>query len=109
MVRIQKKISQGLKALRHFSTQQWSFKTDNILKLKNLMNEADREIFVVTEKDIDLVAMAENSAIASKKFFFNEDLSNVEWCKTKLKMWVELFTKTRINLQSGEQTQTYHV
>lgn len=86
MVRIQKKINQGLKALRYFSTQQWTFRTNNTIKLKNLMNEADREMFVVTEKDVNLEHMAEQSAIVSKKYYFKEDLSNIERCKRKLKM-----------------------
>lgn len=50
------------------------------------MNEADREIFPVTEAGIGFEFMAEQAAISSKKYIFKEDLRNTEWCKRKLKV-----------------------
>ncbi|KAK7600945.1 hypothetical protein V9T40_008386 [Parthenolecanium corni] len=98
MVRTQRKISQGLKVLRYFSTQQWNFRTDNIIKLKSLMNDKDKDIFPITEKGLSFDSIIEQSAIASKKYYFKEDLDNIQWCKTKLKIFYAIKVVSKVFL-----------
>ncbi|KAK7576751.1 hypothetical protein V9T40_013037 [Parthenolecanium corni] len=86
LVRVQKKIAAGVDLFRYFATHQWKFQTDNIMMLKNLMNDADKEVFPVTEKDMDLEALAERAGYVLKKYYFQENMDNIEWCRTKLKM-----------------------
>lgn len=50
------------------------------------MNDKDKDIFPITEKGLSFDSIIEQSAIASKKYYFKEDLDNIQWCKTKLKM-----------------------
>ncbi|KAK7576750.1 hypothetical protein V9T40_013036 [Parthenolecanium corni] len=86
LVRVQKKISAGLDLSRYFTTHQWKFQTDNIMMLKNVMNDADKEVFPVTEKDMDIEALVERGLYVFKKYYFQENMDNIEWCRTKLKM-----------------------
>ena len=50
------------------------------------MNEADEKVFPVTEKDMDLEALVERAVYVLKKYYFKENMDNIEWCRTKLKM-----------------------
>lgn len=88
MIRVQKKVVNGLKVLNYFTMKQWTFKTDNILQLKNLMNEADKKMFPVTLKNINLEEWTKDSVLGTKRFLFKENLDNLSLCKRRLKMYV---------------------
>lgn len=56
------------------------------MMLKNMMNEADKKVFPVTEKGLDFELLLKQSASVSKQYYFKENMDNIEWCRTKLKM-----------------------
>lgn len=86
MMRLHKKISNGLKVLEHFSSRQWSFRTDNLQNLKESMNDIDKQIFTLSGKDVNNLQLAEQSTLVVKKYIFNEDLNNIGRCRIKLKL-----------------------
>lgn len=45
LVQVQKRVSQGLKVLQYYTTRNWVFKNDNMIKLHSRMNQPDRERF----------------------------------------------------------------
>lgn len=45
LVQVQKRVSQGLKVLQYYTTRNWVFKNDNLMKLHSRMNQSDRERF----------------------------------------------------------------
>lgn len=44
-MQVQKRVSQGLKVLQYYTTRNWVFKNDNMMKLHSRMNQRDRERF----------------------------------------------------------------
>lgn len=86
MMRLHKKISNGLKVLGHFSSRQWSFRTDNLKHLKKSMNDIDKQIFTVSAKDVNNMQLAEQTTLVVKKYVFKEDLNNIRRCRIKFKL-----------------------
>lgn len=50
------------------------------------MNEADEKVFPVTEKNVDFKYITQWATYVTKKYYFKENMDNIEWCKKKLKM-----------------------
>lgn len=45
MIKVQRKVSLGLKLLQYYTTKVWTFKNDNLKSLMNKLNDDDREKF----------------------------------------------------------------
>ncbi len=72
MVRIQKRISHGQNVLSYFMKQQWTFETDNIIRLKKSMNAADKVLFPVTMENVNMEKLIFTSSLGVKRFILHE-------------------------------------
>lgn len=86
MIRVQTKIYQGQKVLFYFARRQWKFQTDGILGVRRQMNEADREIFPVTMRNLlDRQEYVDNVIYVSRKVLMKDDPRSIPECRKKLK------------------------
>lgn len=87
MVNVQKKISQGQKVLQYFTTREWHFDDDNIIKLRQSMNDQDQEVFPVTMKGFkDRSAYMDNAIKVARHYILGEDPASIPQCKKKMRM-----------------------
>jgi fatty acyl-CoA reductase len=47
MVRLQNRISLGLEVLQYFTTREWHFQNENILRLEESLSEEDRLLSIL--------------------------------------------------------------
>ncbi|CAH1170050.1 unnamed protein product [Phaedon cochleariae] len=85
MLRIQKKIYDGLNLLQFFSVRDWVFRSENFLDLPNHLTEADIKKFPILEmasvQDYMLAAL-----LGARQYTLKEDLSSLPRCRRKQKV-----------------------
>ncbi|XP_071565359.1 putative fatty acyl-CoA reductase CG5065 [Temnothorax nylanderi] len=77
MVKIQKRISDGLEVLQYFTTREWIFHNDKIIKMDNELSKADKEIFRIIIDDIDINEYLKNIVLGARQYCMKEDLSTL--------------------------------
>ncbi|KAJ8970991.1 hypothetical protein NQ317_016773, partial [Molorchus minor] len=86
MIRIQKKIYNGLELLQFFSTREWIFKSEKFLALKDYLTEEDKEIFVMSDfHKIPLKEYLVRGLLGTRQYCLHEDLSSLPRCRQKQK------------------------
>lgn len=77
MVKVQKKISMGLKILQYYTTKRWIFKNDRLEKLKFKLNDQDQEIFDFTAEQINWETYHYNYIIGIRLYLLKEGLDTL--------------------------------
>ena len=72
--------------LSYFASGDWNFETKNVKKMKEMMNEADRNIFPVTEEEIDAQLFSENEFIGIKKYILHEKFDDPSENRLRMEM-----------------------
>lgn len=85
MVRIQKKVFNGLELLHFFSTRDWIFKSEKFLSIADHLTEEDKQLFPMAK----LVPVKEymlNTILGVRQYCLKEDLSSLPSCRRKQKL-----------------------
>lgn len=77
MVRLQKRISDGLDLLQEFTTRQWIFDTTEFGKLWAEMTPDDKLTFAIMDPSGDTVDYVRKCIIGAKQFCMKEKLENL--------------------------------
>lgn len=86
MIRIQKKIHQGLELLQFFTVRQWNFPNQKFLDLSTEMDEKDTKAFPM---DFTLVPVQEyltNAVVGTRQYCLKEPLSSLPRCRVQQKI-----------------------
>jgi len=86
MVRIQKRISDGLEVLQYFTTREWVFYNDKIIELNNNLTPIDKKIFQIIIYDIDINEYFKNIILGARQYCMKEDLSTLPKARRHQKM-----------------------
>jgi len=86
MVRIQRRISDGLEVLQYFTTREWVFYNDKIIELDNKLTSIDKEIFKIIIYDIDINEYFKNIILGARQYCMKEDLSTLPKARRHQKM-----------------------
>lgn len=86
MVRIQKRISDGLEVLQYFTTREWKFYNDKIIKIYNELSQIDKETFPTIIYDIDLDNYYKDIILGARQYCMKEDLSTLPKARRHQKM-----------------------
>lgn len=87
MLRIQRKIYDGLNLLEFFATREWIFKSENYLALNNYLTEADKKIFPISEyHKYPLKEYLISGLLGTRQYCLKEDLSSLPRCRQKQKV-----------------------
>ncbi|XP_018563270.1 putative fatty acyl-CoA reductase CG5065 [Anoplophora glabripennis] len=87
MMRIQKKIYDGLNLLEFFATKEWIFKSEKFLALNNYLTEEDKKIFTISEfRKYSLKEYLINGLLGTRQYCLKEDLSSLPRCRQKQKI-----------------------
>ena len=77
MVRIQKRISDGLEVLQYFTTREWVFHNTNLLILWGDMSQKDKQIFPIDFLTIDEMEYIKNVILGARQYCMKEKLSSL--------------------------------
>lgn len=77
MVRIQKRISDGLEVLQYFTTREWVFHNTNLLILWGDMSSKDKKLFPIDFLNIDEIEYIKNVILGARQYCMKENLSTL--------------------------------
>ncbi|XP_033230717.1 putative fatty acyl-CoA reductase CG5065 [Belonocnema kinseyi] len=77
MVRIQKRISDGLEVLQYFTTREWVFHNTNLLTLWGDMSSKDKQLFPIDFLSIDQMEYVKNVILGARQYCMKENLSTL--------------------------------
>ncbi|XP_065208694.1 putative fatty acyl-CoA reductase CG5065 [Planococcus citri] len=87
MVRAHDKLREAEKMLRHFTENQWRFEHNKILRLEELLNPTDKQLFPVNMKEMGEFQNYADDCVGSAKFhLFKEDMTHQTRAKIMLKI-----------------------
>lgn len=86
MVRIQKKISDGLEVLQYFTTREWVFHNTNLLIMWGEMSPQDKKIFSVDFSEIDDEPYIKDVILGARQYCMKEPLSSLPRARMHIKM-----------------------
>lgn len=82
---VQKRVSQGLKVLQYYTTRDWVFKNDNLLKLHEEMNSVDKAKFWLDGTTIDCNEYLLNYILGTRHFLLKEKPESIPKARAMLK------------------------
>uniref|UniRef100_A0A1B0GK99 Fatty acyl-CoA reductase C-terminal domain-containing protein n=2 Tax=Lutzomyia longipalpis TaxID=7200 RepID=A0A1B0GK99_LUTLO len=85
MVRVQNKVTMGLKVLQYYTTKKWDFKNTNMTKLYSSMDDRDKEIFNFDCMTIDWHEYIRNYIYGVRTYLLNEPPSTLPQARKLLK------------------------
>lgn len=75
LVKITQKMHHGYKILMPFTTNEWNFKSDNVISMSDSMNRADKNLFKFDMRDFDWESQAEVVWKGARNLLLKEDSS----------------------------------
>ncbi|XP_069702736.1 putative fatty acyl-CoA reductase CG5065 [Periplaneta americana] len=95
MVRLHKKVNQAVSCLQFFTTHEWQFTNDNVVRLLSHLNPHDRKTFNFDIKAVDWRSYFEHYVLGTRKFILKEDVSSLPAARTHLRRmyWVHRFSQ----------------
>lgn len=91
MVRVQNKVSMGLKVLQYYTTKRWEFKNVNMTKLYNSMDDRDKEIFNFNCMTLDWHEYIKNYIYGVRTYLLQEPPSTLPQARKLLKRFEKCF------------------
>ncbi|KAF4531504.1 hypothetical protein B566_EDAN004100 [Ephemera danica] len=91
MMRIQKRITDGLELLQYFTTREWVFDNDNFEQLKDIMCPEDRAEFNTSFKTVVHEEFLKNCVLGARQYCLKEDLSTLPASRRHIRRlwWVQ--------------------
>lgn len=86
MIRIQKKIHQGLELLQFFTTRDWNFASEKFLGLWDEMDEIDRKTFCMDFHAMPIEWYLEKSVLGARQYCMKEPLISLPRCRVQQKI-----------------------
>jgi alcohol-forming fatty acyl-CoA reductase len=86
LVRIQKKISEGMKMMEYFSMKKWDFRSPSAKIIKESLSTEDKMVFPTDEKNFDVQAYMNGVLLGSRQYVLQEPLSSLPKARMQRKM-----------------------
>lgn len=86
MVRVQQKISDGLRVLQYFTMRNWDFTNDQLLKVRDSLNDNDKEEFNMNFENVDVDEYFKNSILGARQYCLKEDPASLPKARKTLKV-----------------------
>ncbi|XP_022910107.1 putative fatty acyl-CoA reductase CG5065 [Onthophagus taurus] len=86
MIRIQKKIYDGLELLQFFTTREWKFKSENFLALVNELNPTDKELYPMDYHLYPIDKYMVYCILGARQYTMKENLKSLGRCRVQLRI-----------------------
>lgn len=88
MIRIQRKIHDGLELLQFFTTREWVFKCERFLNLFEEMHPSDKKLLPLDFTLIPVDEYLRRCVLGARQYCMKEDLSTIPRCRRVQKVYV---------------------
>ncbi|BES98847.1 Male sterility protein [Nesidiocoris tenuis] len=89
MLKVQRKVQDGLDVLQYFTTRRWTFRNDQLLKMRSNMSPEDRKIFNIEFEDVPLIPYLTNCILGARHFILKEDPNSIPRSRILLNvLWI---------------------
>ncbi|XP_071443977.1 putative fatty acyl-CoA reductase CG5065 [Hetaerina americana] len=91
MVRIQRRIQDGLEVLQYFTTREWKFDNQNYLSLSTSLNTDDQKIFYMDYAPLNEEEYFKTVLLGARQYCMKEDLSTLPSARRHIRRmyWVD--------------------
>lgn len=96
MVRVQNKISVGLKVLQYYTTKNWIFKNDKLKSLREKLNPEDSKTFNFDMRDVDWTKYIQNYILGARHYLLKEKPETLPAARIFLRRYNKTATKSNI-------------
>jgi fatty acyl-CoA reductase len=86
MLRVQQKISDGLRVLQYFTMRKWDFPNDRLLALRESMNDVDRREFNMDFEKMDMNDYFRKCILGARQYCLREDPATIPKARKTLKV-----------------------
>lgn len=86
MVRVQKKITDGLRVLQYFTMRNWDFTNHRLLALNECLNNVDRKEFDMDFEQLDVDLYFQNCILGARQYCLKEDPASIPKSRRMLKV-----------------------
>ncbi|XP_012269817.2 putative fatty acyl-CoA reductase CG5065 [Athalia rosae] len=86
MVRVQKRISDGLEVLQYFTTREWNFHNTNLLGVWSEMSPEDKEVFSFDFINMDTIEYMTRVVLGARQYCMKEKLETLPRARLHQKM-----------------------
>ncbi|XP_008183261.1 putative fatty acyl-CoA reductase CG5065 [Acyrthosiphon pisum] len=86
MIRVQQKISDGLRVLQYFTLRNWDFTNDRLLALRDSLSEVDRKTFSIDFEKMDMDIYFRNCILGARQYCLKEDPASIPKARKTLKV-----------------------
>ena len=84
MVQVVNKLHKAVGALEWFTTRQWHFKCDNVLKLHEQLTGSDRKTFAFDVRELEWPSYWDDYVLGMRRFILKEDNSTLPAARKSL-------------------------
>lgn len=85
MVRVQTKLQRAVSCLEFFTTHEWRFTNENMVRLLGQMSPADRKVFDFNINDLDWKKYLESYVLGTREFILKESPSTLPIAQKQLR------------------------
>lgn len=86
MIRVQKKIHNGVELLTFFTTKHWVFKSQNFLSLVSDLNAVDNELFSMDFRKATVEEYLSTCVLGTRHYCLKENPNSIPRCRIKQKL-----------------------
>lgn len=86
MIRVQQKISDGLRVLQYFTLRNWDFANDRLLALRESLCDVDRKEFNMDFEKMDMDAYFRDCILGARQYCLKEDPASIPKSRKTLKV-----------------------
>ena len=98
MTPVYEKVHRSIEALEHFTTNEWTWRTENFEKLVSSQNKVDREKFFIDIQRIDWKSYMESYIFGVRYYLLREDPSTIPSARKKLNRCVLFSPKSECGI-----------
>lgn len=89
LVKVQNRISHGLKVVQYYTVRNWIFKNDNLKQLQSEMNEVDKEIFFCDMAKLNYADYYRDYILGIRRFILKERPENLPKARSMMRiLWI---------------------
>lgn len=86
MVRVQQKISDGLRVLQYFTMRNWDFSNNRLVALRESLCDADRKEFNMDFEKMEMEPYFRSCVLGARQYCLKEDPSSIPRARKTLKV-----------------------
>jgi len=86
LCRVQRRVQKGFEVFEYYANNQWDFDNANVLHLRSLVNDIEKEKYAIQDDDIDLYEYFEHCIHAARLYILKESDESIPAARRHMKI-----------------------